>query len=909
MGDAMAKDAEEEAVREAVRGLKPLGATVYEDGAAQYFQVRNGKQYEQNEERRQQLGGASSRIFEGVVVFVNGHSEPPATTLKDLVLRGGGDFAHVPFDARITHTLANTVAAFKAEKLRGRRPHSAPYLRPAWVVDSSAAGRRLPEAPYLLELAARDPGQQQLAGMLGAAPASPPVRSGPLSSHDNPNFLRDYFAQSRLAFIGDWRTRFERLLTDQGCSALLVAPSHAAGAERCVLHCDMDCFFVSVLRIRSPALVGVPVAVAHSASLQGTSEVSACSYEARQAGVRASMCVGDALRLCPPLRVCPYDFQAFAEASDALFTTLLAFSKRMQPVSVDEAYLDATGLGDPEQLAARIRAAVLHATGGCSVSVGIGPNKLLAKMATRAAKPDGVHRVRAQDAAAFLAPLPARQLHGLGRSAESSLEGLGIDTIGQLAATPLPDLRRCFGDAKGATLHAASCGRDDSEVRYEAARSVSVTCNWGMRPESAQEAHALLYGLASELCARLRAKGRRGRGLTLSAKRSRDICVPPGKFLGCGDCDDLSTKQQLGTATDDETTVARLAVPMLTSLSIPPDHLRGLGLSMGGLDVAPCDAPHAAGHGGAQPSVADAWRAAETTPKKRARVEEKEEEEGDGAGPLNQGEPLFADVEYAGLTSLGEMDPDVLAELPPAVRRDIRHAAHVAHVAHVAHAAPAAVAAPPVLAPADLLKWGRVDADWYGALPPEMQRDELDRLQRDMQHELKNKRQVESLKKEQADKGGAARRKVKARKGTTPPAKAVVPARPPAAPPSAPAPKAMPPELRPLAEHKQQLQELVSGAAQAHSAGDAAAGNAGLNAASALVLSSCRQCLCGLNCDWAWRFLRFARLLAHRVPAWAPACERAVQAAQAEVQDWIEERMRLTCAEQGAPAVHLGAMW
>ena len=79
--------------------------------------------------------------------------------------------------------------------------------------------------------------------------------------------------------------------------------------------------------------------------------------------------------------------------------------------------------------------------------------------------------------------------------------------------------------------------------------------------------------------------------------------------------------------------------------------------------------------------------------------------------------------------------------------------------------------------------------------------------------------------------------------------------------------------------------------------------------ASEVVLFSCRQCLCGLNCDWVWRLLRFARLLARRVPAWEPECQRAVEAAQAIVQDWIEERMGLTCAQQGAPAMHLGAMW
>ena len=220
----------------------------------------------------------------------------------------------------------------------------------------------------------------------------------------------------------------------------------------------------SVALLKCPQLRGLPVVVAHGDS-GGHSEISCASYEARSSGVRASMFVGTAKELCPSLLVLPYDFDALAAASAALLSALVATSDALDVLSVDEALLDVTGLVPPAPavhppceldpavaFAEALRARVEAATRGCRCSIGIGPNRLLARIATSRAKPDGVYRVTSAQAEAFLAPLPAKALPGVGRSTAAILAGLDLTTVADVAAAPVSTLTAAIGAVAGLKL-------------------------------------------------------------------------------------------------------------------------------------------------------------------------------------------------------------------------------------------------------------------------------------------------------------------------------------------------------------------------------------------------------------------------------------------------------------------------
>ena len=186
------------------------------------------------------------------------------------------------------------------------------------------------------------------------------------------------------------------------------------GVVRCrvVMHVDMDCFFASVAVRNRPELQGIPLAIAHSNHSAGHSEISCVNYIARRCGVRADMWMASARERCDPdLVVIPYEFDAYQEVSERMYRILLQHATLVQPMSCDEAYVDVSDCSDPVALAATLRRQIRDAT-RCNASVGIGPSILLAAMATKKAKPDGVFRVLPQVLPArhrpARAPRPAR---------------------------------------------------------------------------------------------------------------------------------------------------------------------------------------------------------------------------------------------------------------------------------------------------------------------------------------------------------------------------------------------------------------------------------------------------------------------------------------------------------------------
>ena len=232
---------------------------------------------------------------------------------------------------------------------------------------------------------------------------------------------------------------------------------------RKIVHADMDAFYASVEQRDAPELRGRPVVVAW----RGTrSVVCAASYEARRFGIRSAMAVVRAERLCPDAVFLPPDFPRYRAVSRLVQEIFKRHTDLVEPLSLDEAYLDVTenktGLLSATQVARTIRAQVLEEV-GLTVSAGVAPNKFLAKIASDWRKPNGLYVIRPQDVEEFLPPLPVGRLPGVGKVTESQLEKIGVRIVGDLRGRTLQELEARFG-RHGVRMHELARGIDESPV-------------------------------------------------------------------------------------------------------------------------------------------------------------------------------------------------------------------------------------------------------------------------------------------------------------------------------------------------------------------------------------------------------------------------------------------------------------
>jgi DNA polymerase-4 len=244
----------------------------------------------------------------------------------------------------------------------------------------------------------------------------------------------------------------------------LVAPAAVVDDGCSVLHVDMDAFYASVELLRRPDLRGQPVIVGGSGS-RGV--VLSATYEARRYGVRSAMPMMRARRMCPDAIVLRPDFTTYTEVSSGVMELFRTITPLVEPISLDEAFLDVDGarrrFGTPLQIATWIRARVLDEQ-GITCSVGIAPTKFVAKLASTHCKPDGLLVVPRDDIVGFLHPLPVEALWGVGEKTAEALRRLGLRSVGDIARTPVPTLQRALGPTVGAHLSALSWGRDDRHV-------------------------------------------------------------------------------------------------------------------------------------------------------------------------------------------------------------------------------------------------------------------------------------------------------------------------------------------------------------------------------------------------------------------------------------------------------------
>jgi DNA polymerase IV len=298
-----------------------------------------------------------------------------------------------------------------------------------------------------------------------------------------------------------------------------------------ILHVDMDAFYASVEVVKDPDLRGRAVVVG---GLGGRGVVTSASYTARVFGVSSAMPIVRARRLCPHAIFLPNDFSAYTEYSKRIREVFTSFTPLVEPLSLDEAFLDVSGsvklFGPPDVIARKIKRAV--ADMGLPCTVGIAPNKFLAKLASTRAKPDGLMVVPGDSVQSWLHPLPVTALWGVGEQTGQELRRLGLKTIGDLARLPRRTLERAVGDATGAHLHALANGIDDRPViAHEPAKSVSSENTFVTDLDATDDVLRELLRLSDRTATRLRAGGLCGRTVVAKIRFSNFKTITRSKTL------------------------------------------------------------------------------------------------------------------------------------------------------------------------------------------------------------------------------------------------------------------------------------------------------------------------------------------------------------------------------------------
>lgn len=271
-----------------------------------------------------------------------------------------------------------------------------------------------------------------------------------------------------------------------------------------IIHFDADCFYAAVEMRDNPSLRGRPIAVGGEVVHRGV--IATCNYEARAFGVRSAMPTRRALELCPQLLVLKPDFARYRAASQAIFRIYREYSALIEPLSLDEAYVDVSACtahrGSATLIAQAIRDRV-RAEVGLTVSAGVAPNKFLAKIASDWRKPDGLFVIRPQDVAAFVHKLPVEKLFGVGPRTAEKMHRLQLFTCADLRARDLPFLISQFGKL-GASLYQAARGIDERAVHAQRLRkSISVETTFAQDLRDWAQALTPLSELHADLCARI----------------------------------------------------------------------------------------------------------------------------------------------------------------------------------------------------------------------------------------------------------------------------------------------------------------------------------------------------------------------------------------------------------------------
>jgi len=339
-----------------------------------------------------------------------------------------------------------------------------------------------------------------------------------------------------------------------------------------IIHCDMDAFYPAVEVLDNPMLRGKPVIVG------GTKErgvVSSASYEARVFGVHSAQPIATAVRLCPNAVFLRGRMDRYREVSKQIFEIFDRFTPLVEPLSIDEAFLDVTGserlLGSPVKIAKAIKRTVL-AEIGLTVSAGVAPSKFVAKIASDMDKPDGLTVVSVNEVGAFLDPLPIEKMWGVGKVTRESLARLNIHTFKDLRRFDPGFLERRFGK-NGVRMHRLSMGMDDRDVVPEhETKSVGNERTFMHDISALEDAKKALLALATQVGQRMRRKTMTGKTVSLKVKYH--------------DFKQITRARTLSDFTDDGLAIYRAACDLLSKTEVGRRPVRLLGISLSQLCFA-----------------------------------------------------------------------------------------------------------------------------------------------------------------------------------------------------------------------------------------------------------------------------------------------------------------------------------
>ncbi|HWA66353.1 MAG TPA: DNA polymerase IV [Mycobacteriales bacterium] len=337
-----------------------------------------------------------------------------------------------------------------------------------------------------------------------------------------------------------------------------------------MLHADMDAFYASVELRRQPQLAGKPLVVGHPS---GRAVVLAATYEARKFGIHSAMPMAQAMRRCAGLVVVAPDHAAYSEASKAVMAIFRSVTPEVEPLALDEAFLDVSGavrrLGSPRQIAMQIRARIAEQE-QLPCSIGVASTKFVAKLASSRAKPDGLLVVPRESVLAFLHPMPIGALWGVGDKTEAALTQIGLRTIGDIAATPVSTLVHTVGKAAGAHLHALANGQDSRPVvPNEPDRSIGAEETFAQDIDDHDGILRELLRLSERCAERCRASGQVGRTVAIKVRFS--------------DFRTISRSRTLTEPTDVARTIYDTAVALYDALEIEGVPLRLVGVRLEGI--------------------------------------------------------------------------------------------------------------------------------------------------------------------------------------------------------------------------------------------------------------------------------------------------------------------------------------
>ena len=573
-------------------------------------------------------------IFNGVAVFVNGYTDPTSDQIKRIMMMNGGIYHHYQ-SPRTTHIIASRLPDVKIKKLKGNEP----IVSPKWISESMEAGKLLDYTNYLLYTAkaSDQPVIKDFATTLTKA-----------KDAKDEKFLGEFYNNSRLHHISTMGANFKEYVNElrgkhngHFSARLRLKRSGFIPTKnaKIIMHIDMDCFFVSVGLVKHPELKGKAIAVTHSKgsgkvnhnsesfkvemteyekrlknkigensdntetvfkdrlkSMSDSvgvsmSEIASCSYEARAKGVKNGMFMGAALKLCPELQTIPYDFESYQKVAKILYDTVAQYTLDIQAVSCDEMLVDLSDVLQscgirPEDFAQVLRDEIRNKT-DCNASVGIGSSILLARSATRKAKPDGIYHLKDDQASQFLKDVNVADLPGVGRTNSHKFKAMGIANCGQLQEKSLAFLQREFGPKLGQSLYNYCRGIDDRVINFEQERkSISAEVNYGIRFNDNEDMERFVGQLSEEVAMRMvKAGNLKGKQITLKIMvRSANAPEETAKFLGHGLCDSHSKGCTLSMLTNDHNVIKRETLLLMKMLKVEPKNLRGIGIQVSKLE-------------------------------------------------------------------------------------------------------------------------------------------------------------------------------------------------------------------------------------------------------------------------------------------------------------------------------------